>query len=191
MKKFIIFIICIFLVALTCACTADNTYFVAVEDEDDLLIEPLKKKYKAGEKVTVKVPFYSGIGVYCYLNGESLVPAAIEEGYSYSHSEFYFTMPEGDVTLLLSTSPKFSATVEDKSDLLFEPLKNEYMAGEKVTVKTHILYDAGINVYVNGESLGREEAIEVDGRYSHWEYYFTMPYEDVTITFGIYDGFTE
>ena len=83
----------------------------------------------------------------------------------------------------------YSVTVEDGDKFLYENLNRKYKEGEQVVVKTHMLTDASLIVYVNGKSLGSEEAIKTGDRYTHWEYYFTMPSEDVTITFEVKDGF--
>ncbi len=82
----------------------------------------------------------------------------------------------------------YSVTVED-DEFLYEKLNDKYKEGEQVVVKTEILLDASITVYVNGESIGMGQAIETGDEYTHWEYYFTMPSEDVVIRLEITDGF--
>lgn len=83
----------------------------------------------------------------------------------------------------------YSVTVEGGDEYLYENLSREYKEGERVVIKTHILTDVSLIVYMNGESLGSETAIKTGDRYTHWEYYFTMPGEDVTLTFEVKDGF--
>ena len=84
---------------------------------------------------------------------------------------------------------RYSVTVEGGDKFLYENLSRKYKEGEQVVVKTHMLTDVSLIVYVNGKSLGSEKAIKTGDRYTHWEYYFTMPSEDVTITFEVKDGF--
>lgn len=50
-------------------------------------------------------------------------------------------------------------------------------SGEVVEIKTHILYDADIHVYVDGEEI---EKSHYDSDY--WGYSFTMPQKDVNVT---------
>lgn len=98
------------------------------------------------------------------------------------------------ITLLLclvgcNNSKKFVLTVEGGEEYLYEKLNRKYEAGEQVVVKTHILTDVSLTVYMNNISLGTGEAIKTNDQYTHWEYYFTMPSEDVTLTFDVKDGF--
>ena len=82
----------------------------------------------------------------------------------------------------------YSVTVEGGDEFLYENLSRKYKEGEQVVVKTNIILDMSLTVYVNGKSLGSEKAIKTGDRYTHWEYYFTMPSENVTITFEEKDG---
>ena len=67
-------------------------------------------------------------------------------------------------------------------------VSRKYKEGEQVVVKTNIILDMSLTVYVNGKSIGTGKAIKTGDEYTHWEYYFTMPSEDVTITFEEKDG---
>ena len=82
----------------------------------------------------------------------------------------------------------YSVTVEGGDEFLYEDLSRKYKEGEQVVVKTNIILDMSLTVYVNGESIGTGKAIKTGDEYTHWEYYFTMPSEDVTITFEEKDG---
>ena len=82
----------------------------------------------------------------------------------------------------------YSVTVEDGDEFLYENLNRKYKEGEQVVVKTNIILDMSLTVYVNGKSIGTGKAIKTGDEYTHWEYYFTMPSEDVTITFEEKDG---
>lgn len=93
--------------------------------------------------------------------------------------------------LTVACSKKYQLTVIDPSNLLIEPLKDSYKAGETVTVKVHILMDADIVAYLDGQDLGKYEVIEIDDVYTNWEFYFTMPDHDATLTFEIKDGFLQ
>lgn len=93
--------------------------------------------------------------------------------------------------LAVACGEKYQLTVIDPSNLLVEPLKDSYKAGETVTVKVHILMDADIVAYLDGQDLGKYKVIETDGAYTHWEFYFTMPDHDATLTFEIKDGFLQ
>lgn len=82
----------------------------------------------------------------------------------------------------------YSVTVEGGDEFLYENLSRKYKQGEHVIIKTNIILDLSLTVYVNGESIGTGKAIKTGDEYTHWEYYFTMPSEDVTITFEEKDG---
>ena len=82
----------------------------------------------------------------------------------------------------------YSVTVEDGDEFLYENLNRKYKEGEQVVIKTNSILDMSLTVYVNGKSIGTGKAIKTGDEYTHWEYYFTMPSEDVTITFEEKDG---
>ena len=87
-----------------------------------------------------------------------------------------------------SNVKSYSVTVEDGDEFLYENLNLKYKEGEQVVIKTNIILDMSLTVYVNGKSIGTGKAIKTGDEYTHWEYYFTMPSEDVTITFEEKDG---
>ncbi len=83
---------------------------------------------------------------------------------------------------------RYTLTVEDPNAFLYEQPSKQYHAGEDVIVKTYVVYDADMECFVNGESIGIQTAVKTGDEYTHWEYYFEMPAEDVTITFQIVGG---
>ena len=87
-----------------------------------------------------------------------------------------------------SNVKSYSVTVEDGDEFLYENLSRKYKEGEQVVMKTNSILDMSLTVYVNGKSIGTGKAIKTGDEYTHWEYYFTMPSEDVTITFEEKDG---
>ena len=87
-----------------------------------------------------------------------------------------------------SNVKSYSVTVEGGDEFLYENLNRKYKEGEQVVIKTNIILDMSLTVYVNGKSIGTGKAIKTGDEYTHWEYYFTMPSEDVTITFEEKDG---
>ena len=87
---------------------------------------------------------------------------------------------EFDVTSSLGRK-KYAVTVEDEYDGLLEPLEQKYKAGDRVVIKTHLVMDADIDVYVNGQEIEGTLIKGADGRSSHREHYFIMPESDVFI----------
>ncbi len=83
---------------------------------------------------------------------------------------------------------RYKLTVDDRDGLLYEQPDQKYYADDQVVIKTHILFDADIQCYVNGKSIGKQTAVKTGDEYTHWEYYFEMPAEDVTVTFEIVGG---
>ncbi|MBQ7352422.1 MAG: hypothetical protein IJW54_00295 [Clostridia bacterium] len=68
-------------------------------------------------------------------------------------------------------------TIVDEYDMLYEPLNNSYKAGETIIVKTHLVYDAETNVYINGSDAKSNGTIknENENHYIYNEWEFTMP----------------
>lgn len=85
-------------------------------------------------------------------------------------------------------SESYSVKVKGGDEYLYEEPNRRYEEGEQVVIKTNIFLDMSLTVYVNGQSLGTGKAIKTGDEYTHWEYYFTMPNEDGTITFEEKDG---
>ncbi len=78
--------------------------------------------------------------------------------------------------------PKFKLTITGTaSDMLYEEPAKRYNAGDTVVIKTHIVMDADIECFLNGESIGIQTPIMTDGKYTHWEFTFVMPSEDSTL----------
>ncbi len=92
------------------------------------------------------------------------------------------------ISMVACSDSGYKVTVDDQNITLYEPLSKRYDAGEQVIIKTHIATDVSVECFVNGKSVGTQTAIKTDDGY-HWEFYFEMPAEDVTITFEVKDGF--
>ena len=72
----------------------------------------------------------------------------------------------------------FNVTVTGETNLLAENLLEVYSAPSPVTIKTNVLMDADIAIYVNDKRIEKDENISDD---NYWYYSFIMPYEDVVI----------
>ena len=83
---------------------------------------------------------------------------------------------------------EYSLTVYDPSGYIIEPLQRTYKAGEKVTVKTEIIYDVDLVAFLDGISLGIETPVKTDDYYTHWEFYFIMPAHDAALSFELCGG---
>lgn len=97
----------------------------------------------------------------------------------------------GKTTLATLTAATYQATYVNNFtfDLLLEPLEEFYTCGQIVTLKTEILYDADLHLYVNGVFIcSQTEAFSSDGS-NYWEFHFTMPAGDVVIEFKAVEGF--
>ena len=73
----------------------------------------------------------------------------------------------------------------DLDDWLHSRLKKYYKAGETVVVKINIAHDVGFSLYMNGEKLQRDSW---KSGQDYWQYTFTMPEEDVLLTYKLSDG---
>lgn len=76
---------------------------------------------------------------------------------------------------------------EDRAFLDMPPVRI-CRAGQQVVIKTHILYDAALECFVNGKSIGMPTPVQTGGTYTHWAFYFEMPAENVTVTFAVIGG---
>lgn len=75
----------------------DSKYKLSVVDNHNILIEPLKEEYKAGEVVTVKLQFFSGIKAGIKANDE-LIETSIDSKV-WEYETYQFIMPNCDTTL--------------------------------------------------------------------------------------------
>lgn len=82
---------------------------------------------------------------------------------------------------------EYKLTVQDPRGYIIEALQETYKAGEKVTVKTEVLFDVDMIAYLDGVSLGRQTAVLEDDEY-HWEFYFVMPAHDAVLNFELSGG---
>lgn len=74
------------------------------------------------------------------------------------------------------------------ASLLLETLDEEYAPGTIVTLKTDILTDVDLELYINGEFVcSQTEVVSPDGS-NYWEFQFTMRNEPVVIHFKTVDG---
>lgn len=66
-------------------------------------------------------------------------------------------------------------------------LKTRYAAGEQVTIVTEVVLDADVEVFLNGQSIGKQTAVYTENGYQ-WEYYFDMPARNAVLKFEIVSG---
>ena len=74
------------------------------------------------------------------------------------------------------------------TDCLVNSLSPAYLAGEEITVTTHVLMDACIFLYLNGESLGMGNDVEIEREY-YWTFTFKMPPKDSVLFVSVENGF--
>ena len=102
-------VLCLCLAVFGSGC-ASGGHALTVENEQNqiVLLEPLQRKYAAGEKITVKIAMMTDCDVTAYLNEKSLgKQTPVKEGDTYTHWEYYFTMPDCDAVLRFVISDGF------------------------------------------------------------------------------------
>ena len=86
-------------------------------------------------------------------------------------------IPEGEYALF----------IDDKVDLLAEPLKESYKPGEVITIKTHTVCDATYKLTLNGEKAKNYELIHEENEWFYvWE--FEMPAKHSLLEVQWYSG---
>lgn len=84
----------------------------------------------------------------------------------------------------------YKIEADDGDEYLYKQPKKKYTEGDRVTLKTRVLPDVQITVYVNDREIGTNKAaIELDSEQAYWELDFVMPSEDVLLTFELDNGF--
>lgn len=74
------------------------------------------------------------------------------------------------------------------ADLLLEMPEGEYAPGTIIRLRTDILTDVDLELYVNNKFVCKQtEAFSSDGT-NYWEFYFTMPEDTAVIYFKTVDG---
>lgn len=84
---------------------------------------------------------------------------------------------------IIEKGEKYKLTLVGDTDLLMESLSEEYHPGFMIEIKTHVLFDADIEIYANGEKINKTH---YDSDY--WGYTLEMPNQDVTIEIKVVDG---
>ena len=95
-------LVMILIIMMIPACGEKNAYRLTVEDLNGVIIEPFRKTYQPGEKVTVKAKASAGMGLLAAaLDGEALEhdPPVRTSGDPYVYWDFYFMMPAHDAVL--------------------------------------------------------------------------------------------
>ena len=91
------------------------------------------------------------------------------------------------LTVAIFSGPLFGykLTVDSKLEEDFTyPLKSRYKAGEEVVIKMLPKTTYTAQAVVNGVNVGLP-TIEKAGKYEYWQYSFTMPARNSTLTFNI------
>lgn len=84
-----------------------------------------------------------------------------------------------------SNSANTYKVTAELDDWLHGNLEKYYKAGEVVVVKINIAHDVDFSLYMNGKTLQQDSW---EGEQDYWQYSFTMPEEDVLLTYKVVDG---
>ena len=76
----------------------------------------------------------------------------------------------------INSGKKYRVTVTGEKDQIINRVNTRYAAGETISIKTSIIYDASLYVYVDGEKISQTHT---DDRC--WLFEFIMPEKDVTV----------
>lgn len=173
---------------LLSSCNAVFGYPLIFEDSQNILVEPLKRRYPAGENVEVKAHILMDADLTFYLDGIDIGnPETGKQGDLY-YASYSFVMPNHEATLTYSIEDGFlprpeSYHVHVQEGLpLISPL-GSYSEGEEVIVQTEMLQDGQRELFVDGQTIGFGTTCQNDQGTTYQEYSFTMPGHDVELTY--------
>ena len=167
---------------------------------EDYLYSSLPTHCREGEAVIVKTFPLNDTSLEIFANGDSIGTGIGHEedngDYVWTYS---FVMPDEDVVLTYEISDgilpnpddpeRYEVHIEDESFPLFGDFDPFYEYGEEVEIRTHILMDASMELFVDGKSIGTGEFVSENGL-SYWLYTFVMPDHDVTLSYAVQSGMT-
>ncbi|MBQ6883703.1 MAG: hypothetical protein IJO25_05115, partial [Clostridia bacterium] len=133
MKKLLAYLLLIVLLLPLAGCTVnqDEMYKVVVTGETDILINPIRARYRAGSIVKIKAHGVTDVSLHVFVDGVE-VPSS--EG-DYNYWLFEFRMPAKDITIHL-TFDEFYGKDEYTFDDLIRYTDFLNMTINKVAVKT-------------------------------------------------------
>ena len=76
---------------------------------------------------------------------------------------------------------KCKLKIEDSEYIVSKPKQTRFVAGDNIEIKTIILDDLDIELYLNDEII-RNRSYSVEDNKAFWKYKVTMPREDSNIT---------
>ena len=76
---------------------------------------------------------------------------------------------------------KYNLVIEDSEYIVLKPEKTNFYAGDNIEIKTIILDDLDIELYLN-DVIVRNRSYIVEANKAYWKYKVTMPREDSNIT---------
>jgi|LSQX01.1.fsa_nt_gb hypothetical protein len=82
---------------------------------------------------------------------------------------------------------RYNIFIDDEFRHITNELNQFYYEGDEVVIRTGVLYDVDLELYINDKFHSIQTAVEVDEGYI-WEYYLTMPSYDIDISFKVVDG---
>lgn len=149
-------------------------YIIREEDVDaftqeypnvDYIIDPSIYDYSKNNRVAFyKVKGYDDLSLICVLE-------------------------EGVYQLFEEIQNVYKVTIVDKyNEFIDKPNREYFVAGMVITIHCYPIMDADLVMYINGERIGIQKSVKTnDGDYI-WEYSFTVPEEDIVVTFGMSGG---
>ena len=105
-------------------------------------------------------------------------------------SEFDFSQIYEDFSMNGEKRLLYKVTiVENRYDKFFDKPTGEYFeAGTVITIHCYPIMDADLIMYINGKRIGIQHSVEGEDGYYIWEYSFTVPEEDIVVTFETSGG---
>ncbi len=151
-----------------------NNLNLTIQNETDYELIGIKKKYKAGEEVEVKMIYEDAVVSYVHLNGKNI-------GWLNGTNSLKFNMPNEDsvLTINYSESKLYKLHIIDNFNLIGKQLNDYYVYGERIAFPvSYELYDT-IKVTVNG--VLKEGIPPLMSNYNCKIYSFNMPENDCEV----------
>jgi hypothetical protein len=136
-----------------------------------------------------------------YPNGDYVIDPSVYDYHTNNRVAFYKVKGYEDLSLIYvnegggvyrlfeEITNFYKVTIVDKhNEFIDKPNREYFVAGMTITIHCYPIMDADLVMYINGKRIGIQHSVEGEDGYYIWEYSFTVPEEDIVVTFEMSGG---